>query len=99
MKKLLKFGFILIAILIALIVVATITIPMFFDPNDYKSQIVEQVEKKTGREFQLDGNLKLSVFPWLGVEIGGMSLGNAAGFGEQPMIKSSLVQFRVKLLP
>ncbi len=99
MKKLLKFGFILIGLLIALIVVTAISIPMFFDPNDYKSQIVERVEKETGRKFQLDGDLKLSIFPWLGVEIGGMTFGNAAGFGEQPMVKSSLVQARVKLLP
>lgn len=99
MKKLLKVGFTLIGVFIALIVVAAITIPIFFDPNDYKSQIVAQVEQETGRKFQLDGNLKLSVFPWLGIEIDGMTFGNAAGFGEQPMIKSGLVQARVKLLP
>ena len=99
MNTLIRYGLIIIGLIIALIIVAAISIPLFFDPNDYKEQIVEQVETRTGRSFQLNGDLKLSVFPWLGVEIGGLTLGNAKEFGDQPMLKTGLVQARVKLLP
>lgn len=99
MSKLLK---ILLGIVIALIVAvgaAAVLLPRFFDPNDYKDQIVAQVEKATGRKLGLEGDLKLSVFPWLGVSSGKLTFGNAPGFGEAPMFSADAVSVRVQLMP
>ena len=99
MTKLLKivvaaFGFVVI-----LMVAAAIIIPMFINPNDFKDEIIGQVEKTTGRKLELAGDIGLTVFPWLGLELGATTLGNAPGFGEQPFLRSERVQVRVKLLP
>lgn len=99
MKRLFKFLFTLLGALVLLIVIAAIVIPLVVDPNDYKDQITALVEKRTGRTFSIPGKIELWVFPWLGVEIGEVALGNAPGFGEQPFVKANKVEVRVQLLP
>ena len=85
--------------LILLIVIAMIVLPMVIDPNQFKGQIAAAVESNTGRQLAIEGDLGLSVFPWLGLEIGATSLANAAGFSDRPFAKVDTVQVRVKLLP
>ncbi|MFB3083330.1 MAG: AsmA family protein, partial [Gammaproteobacteria bacterium] len=99
MKRLFKFLFTLLGLLVLLIVIAAIVIPLVVDPNDYKDQITALVEKRTGRTFSIPGKIELSVFPWLGIETGEVALGNAPGFGEQPFVKANKVEVRVQLLP
>lgn len=84
---------------LALLVLAIIVLPMVVDPNDYKPQISQAVESATGRSLMIEGDLDLSVFPWLGLAIGRTELSNAPGFGEQPFARVDEVQVRVKLLP
>jgi len=85
--------------LLALIVVAVLVLPMIVDPNDFKAEIAEAVESSTGRTLSMEGDLTLSVFPWLGVGIGESALSNAKGFSAQPFAQVEAVQIRVKLLP
>ena len=35
----------------------------------------------------INKDLNLSVFPWLGIETGGVSLSNREGFGEKPFLQ------------
>ncbi len=99
MGKLFKFLFWLVGVVLTLLVVAVVVLPMVVDPNDYKDEIVAQVQNSTGRTFRIDGDLKLSVFPWLGLDIGGVELGNAKGFGDQPFARVKQASVRVKLMP
>ena len=46
------------------------------------------VEARTGREFVIEDDLELTFFPWLGVEIGGIRLGNAEGFGDEDFLSA-----------
>ena len=85
--------------LLLLIVSAAIALPLLFDPNDYRDEISQQVEDKTGREFTMAGDLKLSVFPWLGVETNQVSLANAKGFGPEPFAEIRQLAVRLRLLP
>jgi len=89
----------LVLVLVLLVVAAAIILPMVIDPNDYKEQIVDQVKQQTGRDLQITGDLKLSVFPWLGVDIGALQLSNAEGFGDQPFAVVNSAAVRVKLMP
>ena len=70
-----------------------------FDPNDYRERIAQEAEKATGRKLAIDGDLSLSVFPWVGVEIGEASLGNAPGFGDAPFASVGQVEVRARLMP
>ncbi len=99
MKALLKVFLWLFGLAVLAVIAAVVAIPMFFDPNDYKDQIVAMVEKATGRKFTLEGELGLSVFPKLGIDINGVTLGNAPGFGDTPFLKSERAQVRVALIP
>ncbi len=99
MGKLFKIVGGVVLVLLLLIVAAVIILPMVIDPNDYKDEIVSQVKEQTGRDLKITGDLKLSVFPWLGIDIGGLELSNAKGFGEQPFAVVKSAAIRVKLMP
>jgi len=99
MAKVIRWLAVGVGALLALVVVAMLVLPMIVDPNDYKDEISQAVESATGRTLSIEGNLELSVFPWLGVEIGETALSNAKGFSAQPFARVDEVQVRVKLLP
>lgn len=99
MGKLLRGLVYLIGILVLLIVIAAVALPFVVDPNDFKDDITRVVEEKTGRQLNIKGDLGLSVFPWLALEIGETSLSNAPGFGADTFAAVKDVQLRVKLLP
>lgn len=85
--------------LIALIGVALLLVVLFVDPNDYRDDIERIVESKTGRELTLSGDLKLAVFPWIALETGPASLGDAPGFGEEPFASVQSASVGVRLAP
>jgi AsmA protein len=87
------------AALIGLIVIALVLVVVFVDPNDYRDDIEKMVEQKTGRELTLSGDLKLSVFPWIALEAGPATLGDAPGFGPEPFVSIKEAHVGVRLLP
>ena len=99
MGKLIKVILVLISSLALLIVAAAIIIPLVVDLNDYKTEMEVAVEEKTGRTLKIDGDLDLSVFPWLGVSTGKITLNNAAGFAQSPFAVIGEADIKVKLLP
>lgn len=99
MNKWLKYGFIAVAALVLLVIAGAVIFVSTFDPNTHKGQITEAVKKATGRDLVVSGQIKVSVFPWLGAEVGGVSLSNAKGFGDKPMVQVGSAQVRLKLLP
>ena len=99
MNKPLRLGLKIFTALILLLVIIAVALPFIIDPNDYKDEIISRVKQETGRELAIPGDISLSVFPWLGVQLGEVSFGNAPGFGDQPMAKINAVDVRVKLLP
>lgn len=89
----------LIVFLVLLIAAAVVVLPMVIDPNDYKPQIVATAKEKLGRDLAIEQDLSLSVFPWLGIETGGVRVGNAAGFSDQPFAEIDQLGIKVKLMP
>jgi AsmA protein len=89
----------LVAILVAVFALAALAFYLFFDANNFREEIAGAVEKSTGRELVIDGDVSLSVFPWLAVDVGATSLGNAAGFDEKPFARFERAQMGVSLLP
>ncbi len=85
--------------LLALVAVALVAVAIMFDPNDYKDLAAQKVKEITGRELVLQGDLELSVFPWIAVKTGEVILGNAPGFGDEPMVTVQSVKVALKLLP
>ncbi len=99
MGKPLKFLLGALFLLIGLMVVAVIVLPLIIDPNDYKDEIATAVREQTGRTLEIEGDISLSVFPWLGLDIGPTRLSNAEGFTDPDMASMKAVQVRIKLMP
>lgn len=80
-------------------ILAAVALYVLFDPNDFREEISNSVRNQTGRELTIEGDISLDIFPWLAVEVGSASLGNAAGFGDEPMASFERASFSVRLLP
>lgn len=89
----------LITFLVILIVVAAIAIPFIIEPNEYKQQISDKVKQISGRTLTIDGDIGLSVFPWVALELGSVSLSNAEGFEAEHFAKVNAAEVRIKLIP
>lgn len=98
MKGLLKLIGIVIGAVVVLMVVLILAVAFLVDPNDYKDEIAAAVEESTGRTLTIEGDLSLTYFPWIGIETGAVSLGNAAGF-EGSMLELQRAEARLKLIP
>src|SRR5580698_11467532 len=98
MTKLRFLGFLAVGI-VALFGVALVVVWLTVDPNNFKPRIASIVKQSTGRELKLSGDIKLSVFPWVALELGPASLGNPPGFGDEPFLSFSHASVRVRLLP
>ena len=99
MARLLKILLLLIAAFVGVGVLASLALFLFFDPNDFRDEISGGVKKATGRDLIIEGDISLSVFPWIAVEIGRTELGNAQGFGDEPFLSFEEARLSVRLLP
>ena len=87
MKKTLK----IVSALFSLIVIAVLVFALTFDVNDYKQDIVSQVEQQTRRDFSIDGDLDISVFPIPRLIANNLALGNAPWASEKMMFSANQV--------
>ena len=97
--KVLKTLLIIVAALLALVVAGVGIFLATFNPDDYKEQLIARVKADTGRDLVLDGPLEIGVWPKLRLQAGPLKLGNAAGFGDQPMFAADDIQVAVATLP
>jgi AsmA protein len=99
MARLAKILLILIAAIVGIGVVASVALLLFFDPNDFREDIADSVKRATGRDLVIEGDISLSVFPWIAVEIGRTRLGNAEGFGDEPFLSFEEARLNVRFMP
>jgi AsmA protein len=99
MRKPVKIILSTLASLLLLIVVAVAVLPFAVNLDDFKNRIETAIQENTGRAATIDGDLEVSIFPWLGLETGSLTLSNTAHFTEQSFAQISHSQIKVKLLP
>ncbi len=97
--KLFKRILLVFALLLFLVAVALVGILIFVDPNEYKGPIVDLVKEQTGRDLVIEGDIDLSVFPWIGLELGKVSLNNPKGFTDEQFVAIERVNIKVAFLP
>ncbi|MEN7342932.1 MAG: AsmA family protein [Pseudomonadota bacterium] len=97
MGKLIKWLLGAAVTVILLVGLAIAAVVMFFDPNDYRDDIALALGEATGRTVTLDGELTLSVFPWLAIETTSVTVSNAPGFGDAPMLSIGRARAGVRL--
>lgn len=99
MRKTLKISLAIVAGLLFLGLVAVVSASFLVDLNDFKGQIEAAVQENTGRKMSIEGEVSLSIFPWLGVTTEKITLNNAEGFDAQPFVHINEGQIKVKLIP
>ena len=79
---------------------AFFTLPFYIDPNSFKPEIASAVKNKIGRDLTLTGDLKISLFPWLGLSTGKMTIGNPIGFQDTSFasIEESTIKINLSAL-
>lgn len=95
MKKLFAF----LMFLFVLAAGALMILPRFITPETIKAQLIEQVEKATGRTLKIEGKLEVAGFPNLGVVAEDVSLSNPPGFGGDTFVSLKRMQLGVALMP
>lgn len=95
MGKLFKFVFAALSILLLLVGLLALYLFTIFDPNDYKAEIQQLVKQHTQLELAIEGDLALSLFPWLGISAGNISVNSQ----EQELASVKGVQVFAKLKP
>ncbi|MDH3797776.1 MAG: AsmA family protein [Desulfobacterales bacterium] len=99
MNKAIKWGLIICASLVVLVIAVLLIAPAFIDIRDYKPQLEKKVADATGRPFSVGDDLSLSLFPWAGISFSDLRLGNRPGFSEKELVTVKSFEVRVKLLP
>ena len=99
MNQLLKTLLIIMVGVVGVLVFASVALYLFFDPNNYRDEISAGVKEVTGRDLTIEGDLSLTIFPWLAIEVGRTELGNAEGFGEEPFMRFEAASLSVRMLP
>lgn len=98
MGRLLKYVFWLFAGIVGVVLIAAVSLFLFFDANDFRDRISAAVKESTGRDLVV-GEISLSVFPWLAVDVGHTELGNAAGFSGDNFLSFEEASLSVRLIP
>ncbi|MCG3729867.1 AsmA family protein [Vibrio cincinnatiensis] len=95
MKKLSLF----IAALLVIVVGAIAALVIFVNPNQFKPLIVEQTKKQTGLELVIEGDIRWTFFPSIGLELGKTELRNPVGFSQTNLFKVDRVGIEISVMP
>lgn len=97
--KALKYLIVTVITIVVLAILTLVGVALFVNPNHFKAQIINEVDKVTGRHLTINGNIRWSFFPWLGLGVQDVSLSNAPGFGQEPFASLGEMDVSVKFLP
>jgi AsmA protein len=86
-------------VFLVLIIAAALIIPRVMDIKKYKPVIQEKIASATGRAFTFGDDMDVSVFPWVGVRLTDLRLGNPDGFKEKDMVAVKGFEVRLKVIP
>ncbi|MGI2261024.1 AsmA family protein [Shewanella sp. GXUN23E] len=82
-----------------LILALVLYLTLFFNPNDFKPEIIDQVKAHTGRTLAIKDDLSWTFFPTLGIHLGGISFSNPQGMAPEQMMTVDTIVAEVALMP
>lgn len=91
--------FIGLFIFIILIIGVLIAIPYFVDANQFKPTIISTTKRITGRDLTINGDISLSLFPDISLQVADVSFSNMPGVTEPTMAKLTSLELDVALFP
>ncbi len=95
--KLIKYALYAIGAVVVLFALLLTAVAIFVNPNDYKPLIVKLVQEKKQRTLNIEGDIKLKLFPQIGLDLGKTHLSEHNSTQEFAALDS--VQLYVAWLP
>jgi AsmA protein len=101
LKGLVRATLVAAVVLALLLAAAAAGFALAFDPNAHRERIAALVHERTGRDLRIDGDVELTLFPWLGVKTGALRLAQPGGFAEgtPPFARVERASASVRLWP
>lgn len=90
---------ILAVVAVGLAGLAALAVPLLVSPDLIKQRIADRISMATGRTVTLTGEPSLSIYPHLAVSVGGLTIANPKGMGDDPFAVADEVTTRLSLLP
>jgi AsmA protein len=87
------------AAVLGVLVLILIALPFLIPMESYRGPIADAASNATGRTVRIDGDLRLTIYPDLGVSVGSVSMANAEGAREPQMVSVDSLVVGVRLLP
>ncbi|MDQ7835235.1 MAG: AsmA family protein [Humidesulfovibrio sp.] len=78
---------------------AVLYVSRYMSTPEFRAEFARLLQDATGQTVSLEGELGVSVFPWLGIYANGITLGNAPGFGPEPMLKANSLSAHIRVIP
>jgi len=94
-KKVLWGGVVLIVLLVGAVLVG----PGLINWNDYKSEITKQVKNFTGRDLEINGDIRIAVLPAPAIVVNDVSMSNMEGATAAKMVSLKSAEVRIALAP
>ncbi len=91
-----------LAVVLGVLVLASVALAVFiatFDANRYKPQIEALASQQLGRSLKLEGDVRLSLWPILGLRAEQVSVGNLEGFSDPQFATAEALVLGVRLGP
>ncbi|MEO5349472.1 MAG: AsmA family protein [Magnetococcus sp. YQC-3] len=82
---------------LVLSVLLVLTLPMILNPNNYMAQMADKVLEKTGRTLTFAKAIEWEMFPDPLLTMKQLSLNNAPGFADGPMVKIQRLEGKLSL--
>src|SRR5882762_6047688 len=97
MTKPIKYLWLALGGVVALVAAGIVVFALTFDPNRYKDDIERIAKERTGRTLKLQGELKLAFFPSLGAGVAGVTLSERCSGRE--FVSLEWAHASIKLMP
>ncbi|MDR1057715.1 MAG: AsmA family protein [Coxiellaceae bacterium] len=98
-KKTIKIIFLsIVVVTISLGLIITLLVTTV-SQDTIKNKAIQLVHKHSGRELKITGNISWTLFPWLGIKIQNITLGNPPDFKDSHFATAKEISISVKLIP
>ncbi len=98
-KSLLKTLAVIVGTLVGVVILLTLAFNYWLSPNKFKPEIEQWFLQQTGRELIIEGDLGVTLIPWLGVDTGALKLKNPTGFDQPFLVEIERSELHLKLWP
>lgn len=71
----------------------------YLDSEDFKEDVTAAMSRFMGREVVINGPMRFKLYPWLALSARNVTVGQVAGFGEEPFLHVDELSLGVKVVP